>query len=336
MSPERPPATPGRVAAATAKAAFLALLALVFALFFGATSVDPWSILTGTADDVARAKVFEFRLPRAVMAAIVGAALAVAGLVFQALIRNPLASPYVLGVSSGGSFGAVLALAAGAYWVGPAAFLGAAAAVLLVYAVARRGGRFPASSLLLAGVMVNAFFGAAIMFVNLAAAPRDQERILRWIVGGLRDFYEPSTLAEAGSAVVLVVVALFFVGRELNLLALSDAGAERAGVALKPMRRGLFLAASLLTAAAVSTAGPIGFVGLVVPHFARLCCGPDHRVLVPVCAFGGAAFLGVVDAAAQGIWRTPLPAGVLTALLGGPLFLFLLRRGDRARAGLEF
>jgi iron complex transport system permease protein len=336
MSPERPPATPRRVAVVAVVAALLAFLALGFALVFGATSVDPWAVLTGAADAVDRAKVFDLRLPRALMASVTGAALAVAGLVFQALVRNPLASPYVLGVSSGGSLGAVLALAAGATYVGPAAFAGAACAVMLVYAAARRNGRFPASSLLLAGVILNAFFGAGVTFVNVVAAPRDQERILRWIAGGLRDLYGTDEIVRAGVPVLLAIGLVFLTSRELNVLALSDDAAERAGVAVRAVRRRLFLSASLLTAVAVTAAGPIGFVGLVVPHFARLRLGPDHRLLVPAATFGGAAFLATVDAVAQGVWRTPLPAGVLTALLGGPLFLYLLRRGDRARAGLDF
>lgn len=336
MTAERRAATPRRTLVATLLAAVAALGGLVFALSFGATSADAWGVLTGTADEIAVRKVVGLRLPRALVAQAVGAALAVAGLVFQALIRNPLASPYVLGVSTGGSLGAVLAMTAGSALVGPAAFLGAWAAVGLVYAAARTGGRFPASSLLLAGVVVNAFFSAAIMFVNLVAAPRDQERILRWLVGGLRDFYPTATVVEAAVAVAALIVGLFFCARELNLLALSDAAAERAGVAVPRVRRLLFVAASALTAAAVTVAGPIGFVGLLVPHFARLLVGPDHRTLLPVCAFGGAAFVCVVDAAAQGIWRVPLPAGVLTAFLGGPVFLALLRGRDRARAGLDF
>jgi iron complex transport system permease protein len=214
--------------------------------------------------------------------------------------------------------------------------LGCLLAVALVYATARNAGRFPASSLLLAGVVVNAFFSAAIMFVNLAAAPRDQERILRWLIGGFRDFYEPSTALYAGGWVVASSVGLWFLSRELNLLAMSDAAAERSGVAVRRVRRLLFVAASASTAHAVVVSGPIGFVGLVVPHIARLVFGPDHRVLLPVCAFGGAGFLAIVDALAQGVFTTPLPAGVLTAFLGGPLFLALLKRGDRRRAGLDF
>ncbi|HYC79044.1 MAG TPA: iron ABC transporter permease [Planctomycetota bacterium] len=335
MTAERPPTTGRRVLVVAGASLVLAAAGLLFALLCGATAIDPREVLTFRADAVAVRKVFGFRLPRALVAEIVGAALATAGLVFQALIRNPLASPYVLGVSAGGSLGAVAALSLGWAFPGPAAFAGCVLAIAVVYAVARSGGRFPATTLLLSGVVVNAFFSAAIMFVNLVAAPRDQDRILRWLVGGLRDFYDGADLAGAAVATLLATVVLFRYARELNLLSLSDGAAERAGVAVPRVRRTLFLVASLLTATAVTVSGPIGFVGLIVPHVARLVVGPDHRVLVPCCAFLGAGFLAAVDATAQAAWTTPLPAGVVTAFLGGPLFLVLLKRRDRARAGLD-
>ena len=333
-------ATPGRVALVTLGALFVALAALVFSLLVGDTAVDPAGLFkpgtwTFDPESLDYRKVFHHRLPRSLAAFVVGGALASAGLVFQALIRNPLASPYILGVSAGGSLGAVLALALGLPFLMPAAFVGACGAIILVYAVARTGGRVPGTTLLLSGVVVNAFLAAAIMLVNVLAAPRSQDRILRWLVGGFRADYEIATLAPAGVAVFAVTLALLLFGRHLNLVSLGDLAAERAGVAVGRTRTLLFLGASLVTAVAVSLAGPIGFVGLIIPHLLRLVLGPDHRLLLPASLFVGGAFLSVVDTLAQSVWTQPLPAGIVTAFLGGPLFLVLLKRRDRARAGLD-
>jgi iron complex transport system permease protein len=313
----------------------LAAGCVLFSLLVGATRIDLEALLRFDPETLDYQKVFRHRLPRSMAALIVGGALALAGLVFQALIRNPLASPYILGVSAGGSLGAVLALALGVTFVSPAAFLGACVAILLVYGVARTGGRVPAGTLLLAGVVVNAFFSASIMLVNLLSARDDQARILRWLVGGLREDYDAGLLLPSAGATLLLLVLLFFLSRQLNLLSLGDLAAERAGVSVARTRTVLYLLASLGTAAAVSISGPIGFVGLIVPHFLRLILGPDHRLLVPAAVLAGGGFLSVVDTLAQSIFVLPLPAGVVTAFLGGPLFLILLKRRDRRRAGLD-
>ncbi len=325
---------PLRIAVTVLVGTGVLLAALAFAVVFGPTPVDLRRALDD-ATSLDRVKIVDLRLPRAVAAALVGAALATAGMVFQALIRNPLASPYVLGVSAGGSLGAVLALVSGSYLIGPAAFLGALGAIALVFLVAGPTRRVGANAVLLAGVVVNAFLGACIMLVNVLSEPRNQDRILRWLVGGLRDGYDGLPLAAAAAGLLLGALAVYAHARHLNLVALGDAPAERSGVAIGRVRTALFLLASLLTAVAVSLAGPIGFVGLIVPHLVRLLLGSDHRLGLPACFFGGAAFLVVVDTLAQSLWTTPLPAGVLTAFLGGPLFLVLLRGRDRARAGLD-
>jgi iron complex transport system permease protein len=326
--------TPRRVAIVTGAFVLAGAAAVAFCLVVGPSRIDLWRAITD-ATSTDRIKVVSSRLPRALAAFVVGGGLAVAGVVFQALIRNPLASPYILGVSAGGSLGAVLAFVFGLPFLPPAAFAGACAAIALVYAVAGQRGRVPANSLLLAGVVVNAFFGAAIMFANVLSEPRNQDRILRWLVGGVADGYEAWVLAAAGASVLAVAALLFGLSRELNLLSLGDVVAERSGVSVARMRTLLFLLSSLLTAVAVSLCGPIGFVGLVVPHILRMMLGADHRLIVPASVFGGGAFLAVVDTAAQSVWKVPLPAGVLTAVIGGPLFLVLLKRGDRARAGLD-
>jgi len=327
--------SPLRLLAVLGLALAAAAAALIFCVLFGPTSVDIQRVLTFDPTTPDYQKVFHHRLPRALAAMLVGGSLAVAGTGFQALIRNPLASPYILGVSAGGSLGAVLALAAGASLVTAPAFAGALLAVLTVYAVARTGGRVPSTTLLLAGVVVNAFFTAGIMLVNLMAAPDDQVRIVRWLVGGLRDDYRMSALLPAAGLALAVPLALFLLSRELNLISLGDVAAERAGVNVKRTRTWIFLLSSLATAVAVSIAGPIGFVGLIVPHVLRLLVGPDHRLLLPATLLGGGAFLAVIDSVGQSAFDQPLPAGVVTAFLGGPLFLVLLKRRDQARAGLH-
>ncbi len=307
--------------------------AMLFALSVGPTDVDlarAWN--DGASAD--HAKVFGLRLPRSIAAAVSGAALALAGLVFQSLLKNPLASPYVLGVSAGGAFGAVTALSAGWWLVRPCAFTGAMVALLLVMGAARAGGGGN-TALLLAGVVVNALFGAGVLFVNVVAEPRNQERILRWMVGGFDGQYAPMELLLSACGVVLVLLLLLLRARELDLLALGEHLAAEAGVDVARMRLQLLLLATLLAALAVVLAGPIGFVGLLVPHALRLCFGAEHRLLVPAALGFGGAFLVLVDACSQVLLAVPLPAGVLTAVLGGPLFLLLLARGGRSKALLD-
>jgi iron complex transport system permease protein len=327
-------ATLPRVGLLTLVALLVLAAAIVAGMLVGPTRIDLGRVLDFGADSLDARKVFGYRLPRALASAIIGGALSLAGLFFQALIRNPLASPYVLGVSTGGSLGAVVAITAGFAFPPLAAFAGSCVAILLIYGTARSGGRIPSVTLLLSGVVLNAFFSAAIMFVNLIAAPRDQDRILRWLIGGLQDRYEPATLHWSAASVAAAAAVGLFWSRELNLLSLSETDADRAGVRVGAFRTAFFAVGSLLTAVAVTIAGPIAFVGLIVPHVVRLLVGPDHRLLVPLCVLAGGAFVVVVDMLAQTVWRSPLPAGVVTAFLGGPFFLVLLRRRDPARAGL--
>jgi iron complex transport system permease protein len=327
-------ATARRVLALSGIAALVLAAAIVAGMLHGATKINLGRVLSFDPGDLDVRKVFGYRLPRALASAIIGGALSLAGLLFQALIRNPLASPYVLGVSTGGSLGAVIAITTGFLFVPGAAFAGSCAAILLIYGTARSGGRIPSITLLLSGVVLNAFFSAAIMFVNLIAAPRDQDRILRWLIGGLADHYEPGTLVACAAVVAATAAAGLLWSRELNLLSLSETDADRAGVRVNRFRTGFFILGSLLTAVAVTISGPIAFVGLIVPHVVRLLVGPDHRLLVPLCVLGGGAFVVLVDMLAQTVWSVPLPAGVITAFLGGPFFLVLLRRRDPGRAGL--
>jgi len=277
------------------------------------------------------------RAPRVAMAAVVGAALASAGAVFQGLLRNPLADPFILGVSGGAAVGAVLVILLGLTLPGLvplAAFLGALAATGLVYALARGRTGGASEGLLLTGVVVNAFLSALILLMNHLAPPDRRLAIFHWLTGNLGAF-------ALGPLEIGIVLALSLAGllaflsraRDLDLLSTGDEAAAHLGVDLRRARAVLFFAGSLVTGAAVSSSGLVGFVGVVVPHALRLVLGPDHRLLVPASFLGGASFLVLADAAARAIASPAspeeLPVGVVTALTGGPFFLALLLGGRR-------
>jgi len=335
------PATKARFLRVTAVSLAVFLVAFAAALALGAEHVDLGAILRGGGTEAQRAIFFDLRLPRVAAAAFVGGALAIAGVVFQALLRNQLTEPYLLGLSAGGSFGAVVSiLALGSHAVSgvwgrtAAAFGGCLLAIVLVYAVASRGGGLRPSTLLLAGVVVNAFFLAGLAAAQFAASPTEAQAILRWVMGGLtapRDG-ELLVLAVVVPSSVAVVLAL---APRLNLLAFDEETARHLGVDVTRLRRSLFLATSLLTAACVAVSGPIGFVGLFVPHAVRFLVGADHRLLAPSACLAGAAFLVLADALARTAFAPQeLPVGIVTAVIGAPAFVFLLarRRGFRETA----
>lgn len=323
------------------------------ALALGVVSL--WALSVGSAplalSDVARALggaggselagavVFALRLPRVLLAALAGAGLAVAGAAFQALTRNPLADPAVLGVASGAAFGAVIGQMAGlegsflaTLGLSAVAFAGALVAATVVYLVASVGGRLPIQTLLLAGVITGLFFSAAI---TLAISLVDLGRlggILHWLMGSLSAFgYRPVAVMALGCAVG--IGAVYAQARALNLLAVGEESALQLGVEAERVKRIIFVAASLLTAVVVAHTGPIGFVGLIVPHAVRLAAGSDNRLLIPVAAGAGAAFLVLADTLARLVVRpAELPVGVVTAFCGAPFFVYLLR--TRFRRGL--
>lgn len=286
------------------------------------------------ADNVDAQIFFVARMPRVLTGAIVGSTLASAGVVMQALLGNPLATPFTLGVSTGAALGAVLAItfggsvAAGSLASVPLASLaGAVIASAIVYALATRPGH-PISTmvLLLAGVTLNAFFSALILFVQYAADFTQTYRTIRWLMGDL----DVGGFGPIIAALPLLLVAfgLFaFLPRSLNLLSVGADTAATRGVDVGRTQRLAFLSASLATAAAVSLAGPIGFVGIVVPHLVRLMVGVDHRIVLPASALFGAAFLVGCDLIARTVLApVEVPVGVVTAMLGGPFFLWLLVR----------
>lgn len=275
------------------------------------------------------------RLPRALAAALVGASLGVSGAVMQGIFRNPLASPYVLGLASGAGAGAALVIALGLSAGGPlalplGALLGGTAAVALVYGIARasrRPGMPGTLTLILAGIALSALFSALTsLSIVLSSEPLKAQTIVFWLMGSLgRARWD--LLPLLAGAVVVGLGALFLFARDLNVLSLGEEGARHRGVRPERLEKLLLGVVTLLTGAAVALAGTIGFVGLITPHALRLVLGPDHRVLLPASALGGALFLLLADTAARtALPPLELPVGVLTALCGAPFFLYLLLR----------
>jgi iron complex transport system permease protein len=325
----RPAWLSARAAVLLGLLAALACLALVGALAAGSVALAPaevWRGLTETDAGLAGTLVRELRLPRALSAFAIGGLLALAGVLMQILLRNPLADPYVLGVSGGAATFALLVLAAGlgGAWVHGGAFAGALTATLLVFALAHGTGAWTPLRLLLTGVVVAAGFGAAVSLI-LALGPDSSLRgMLFWLMGDLSFAREPAALLWL---LLLATCGGMLTGRHLNVLARGEARAETLGVAVRPLRLGIYVAGSLLTAISVATAGSIGFVGLVVPHLCRRLIGPDHRLLVPAAVLGGGTLLVLADTAARTIAAPrQLPVGALTAAIGVPLFLVLMRR----------
>lgn len=309
----------------------IAVLALLAGAAFGEQPLDlTRANVDGSVEQVI---LFSVRLPRVVLAALVGAALAASGAMLQSLLRNPLADPFVLGTSGGAALGATVALAFGASVdffppVAVTALLGALAATGLVLTVGRLTGGDPSTSTLLAGVIFNAFALAAITFIKALVAPDKLGEVLFWLAGKL-DTQSWPTLGAVAAVVALSLAALVALSPRLNLLSLGEEDARSLGVDVARTRLVLLITASLAVAAAVSLSGLVGFVGLLVPHLARLLFGADQRVSLPASALLGAAFLVLADLAARLLFRvfaTEPPVGVITSLLGGPLFLLLLAR----------
>ncbi|MDX1633970.1 MAG: iron ABC transporter permease [Marinobacter sp.] len=307
----------------------LALAAVTLAVMVGSVPLaapELLAVLQGGGDPLHRTLVLDLRLPRALAAFATGGLLAVAGALMQVLLRNPLADPYVLGISGGAAVGALLAMLAGlaGLLVSGSAFAGALLSTLLVFGLAHGTGSWTPTRLLLTGVVVAAGWGAVITLM-LAISPSERlPGMLYWLMGDL---------TYAGSPVVplLILLALCVLlvplGRSLNVLARGSLQAAALGVSVRPLEWLIYLLASLVTAVAVTTAGSIGFVGLVVPHLLRLVLGNDQRLILPACALAGGALLVLADVLARTlIAPEQLPVGVITALLGVPVFLLLLYR----------
>ncbi len=307
----------------------LAPVSIAFALITGSVRL-PWTALwqgiNPASHGIDHNLIYELRAPRAFSAFATGGLLAVAGALMQVLLRNPLADPYILGVSGGAAVGALLAMTVGlgALAISGAAFAGALTSILLVFALARRRGAWTPTRLLLTGVVVAAGWGALISFILATSPDTSLHGMLFWLMGDLSNSHRP-----AGALITLAVGlgAALPVARHLNVLSRGELPALGAGVATGPLHVYIYLLASLLTAAAVTLAGSIGFVGLITPHVLRLVMGNDQRLLLPASALLGGSLLVIADTLARSVLAPQqLPVGILTALLGVPLFLYLLNR----------
>ncbi len=312
----------------------LALLSLALALMVGSIAIpisEVFSTLFSCPDSVSAEVVRSLRLPRAMAGFACGGLLALAGALLQVLLRNPLADPYVLGISGGAGVGAILALLLGFGIAGinSAAFLGALGAMLVVFGLAHGDGSWTQTRLLLTGVIVAAGCGAAVALM-LSISPDEKLRgMLFWLMGDLSQANDPELVLGVLAAVLLVSLPF---ARELNLLARGADMAQTLGVQVSRLRLGVYIVASLATAAAVTQAGSIGFIGLIVPHLVRLAVGNDQRLLLPASVLAGGSLLLVADTLARSVLAPQqLPVGVLTALIGVPVFLFLLTRDPQTR-----
>jgi len=317
---------------------FLIFLAtLIIAPLIGPTSIDLGKAFSGgidATDNVDANILFLARLPRILLGAITGAALSVTGAVFQALLRNDLAAPFTLGVSSGASFGAVLAITLnlnftffGISTLSIAAFAGALGTMYLVFGLVKtRHGDFPTSILLLAGVTANFFFASMVMFIHYMSDFTQSFQIVRWLMGGL-DITDYQTVWSICPFVIVGIGGLIYISRDLNLISAGVQSAMSRGVNVMRTQKIGFILASLITGTVVAISGPIGFVGLIVPHIVRLMVGPDLRLLIPGSMFFGASFLILCDTVGRTlIAPAEIPVGVITAMLGGPFFVWLLKR----------
>lgn len=280
--------------------------------------------------------VVDIRTPRVILSVLVGMGLAIAGAAMQGLFRNPMAEPYVLGMSSGAACGAALAIVLGvgkifgSLSIPALAFIGATTTIFVVYNIARTEGRVPTETLLLAGIAVGFFLHAVVSFLKIIASHEALRDVVLWLMG---------SFALAAWADVRIVIfpllggigILYFLSRELNVLQLGEEQALHLGVEVETVKRILLIASALVTAVAVSVSGIIGFVGLIIPHIVRLIIGPDHRILLPASALSGAIFLVLCDTLARTIVEPQeIPIGIITAAIGAPYFVYLLRRRKKA------
>jgi iron complex transport system permease protein len=312
----------------------LLLMAMLVSLSLGSVSIPLPRVIAALAGSPAagetdRTIVMDIRFPRVLLALLVGSGLSVAGVALQALLRNPLAEPYILGISSGGTAGAILVagttFAAGALTTPLASLLGSLLVTVLVYLLARRRGQLDTYTLLLSGVMVGAFFNAAVLLI-VAVFNQEMRHAFLWLMGNL-SAATAGSLALVAPAVLVAVVLVFIQARNFNLIATGDESALQLGVEVTRVKRGAYLLASVITGLVVSVSGVIGFVGLIIPHICRLLFGPDHRLLLPASFLGGGIFLIAADIVARTVLApTEIPVGAVTAALGAPLFIYLLKK----------
>jgi cobalamin transport system permease protein len=336
------PLTPRRVAWICVALGAVLFVAVVISLRMGAYPISAVDIVKTLLSGILgrweaipseyRSIIFDVRLPRIALGILVGASLSTAGAGFQALLRNPLADPYVLGVSSGAALGAIVSLIATPHVPGAiqlAAFAGAAGTTAAVYFLGRRGGQLDSATLLLAGIVAVSFLSAAIMFLMTMLPGRELRGMAFWLMG---DLQSPPSINSRWLYLLLVigVGSIYTTSSDLNLILTGEQEARHLGVNVSRVKLVVYVAASLLTGLAVSVSGAIGYVGLLVPHLMRMMFGSDYRVLIPASALGGAILIVFADMLARTIVApTELPVGAMTALVGAPVFIYLMRRRVR-------
>jgi iron complex transport system permease protein len=341
------PLTPRRVLFICAALFVVLFAAAVISLRLGAYPISVVDIVTtlfkgvlGRWNEIPSefsSVVFDIRLPRIVLGILVGASLSTAGAGFQALLRNPLADPYILGVSSGAALGAIISLVVAPHTPGAiqaAAFAGAAATIAAVYFLGRRGGRLDSATLLLAGIVMASFLSAIIMFLMTTLSGRDLRGMAFWLMGDLATLPAVDNVWRWMAFLFLVFAvaagAMYTTASDLNLILTGEQEARHLGVNVHRVKLVVYVAASVLTGLAVSVSGAVGYVGLLVPHVMRMMFGSDYRLLIPTSALGGAILIVLADTLARTIVSpTELPVGALTALAGAPVFIYLMRRRVR-------
>jgi iron complex transport system permease protein len=333
-------ATPLKVITVTGLLALLFLVVFVFSLHIGPTNIGALSILkrlfygwmghSSSLSPTEEVILFSIRLPRIVFAGIVGAALSVAGVVFQALLRNPLADPYILGISGGSAVGAIIGIILGAdffpFGIPGLAFTGALLTIFLVFGVAVIKRELPSDTLLLSGVIVNTFFMAMIMLLISMSSNTQLHSIFFWLMGDF-SLVERGDILFIGLCLLSGFLIIYSYARPLNLIVVGEETAMQLGVPVRRIKILLFVIASFITAVTVSVSGTIGFVGLIIPHMMRMLFGADHRVLLPASLLFGGAFTIAADTIARSVMApSELPVGVVTAICGAPYFIYLLRK----------
>ena len=326
-----------RIVAASSLLMLLLGFAIVLGISMGSTDSgikDVFKNLLGTKDSESMLYtiIWQIRFPRVLLAALVGAALSLGGLVFQALLRNPLAEPYILGISGGSAIGAIIGILMGFSrfpGVSLMAFTGSIATLLLILAMSSGQTILKKDALLLSGVMVNAFCGAVIMFLVSMTQDSRLHNIIFWLMGDL-SMVDMKHVGILAATLLPCFLLVFWLSNPMNLLLMGKEMAQTLGVNIKAVTFTLLVATSFMVSATVSYCGLVGFVGLVMPHLLRLVFGPDHRVLVPACVFGGGTYMVICDLLARTLPRQgEMPAGVITAMIGAPLFIYLLKRSRR-------
>jgi iron complex transport system permease protein len=326
--------TPAKVISLSILMLALLALAMVISLTLGAADISLRDIVhvlrsNMSEDNPIRLIIFRIRFPRIILAGLVGFALSLGGVVFQAILRNPLADPFILGVSSGSAFGAVLAISLGftfSLGIPVMSFAGALLTIYLVIKIGTRNIGVESSTILLTGVIINAFFTSVIMFFISVSASDRLHTMLFWLYGDLSQS-KYSQLLFVTPVVIISSIFLFSFSKDLNIITTGEENAAQLGVEVEKIKKASLLIVSIVMGVVVAFSGLIGFVGLIVPHLARMAFGSDHRILIPVASIGGALFLIAADTVARTVVSpNELPVGVITAFMGAPFFIILLKK----------